>query len=125
MKRREFMLSLSAAIAAADPLYAQQKAMPVIGSLSLFSPPANPADRVRGPIHQGMSEMGFVDGQNIVWEYRWAEFHYDRLPGLAAELVSRNVDVIVTIAGLLPHERPKTLPRRSQSSSPASEIRSV
>ena len=102
MKRREFMLSLSAAIAAADPLYAQQKAMPVIGSLSLFSPPANPADRVRGPIHQGMSEMGFVEGQNMTWEYRWAEFHFDRLPALAADLVSLNVDLILTSGGASP-----------------------
>jgi putative ABC transport system substrate-binding protein len=96
------MLSLSAAIAAADPLYAQQKAMPVIGSLSLFSPPANPADRIRGPIHQGMSEMGFVEGQNMTWEYRWAEGHFDRLPALDADLVSLKVDLIVTIGGAPP-----------------------
>jgi putative ABC transport system substrate-binding protein len=43
-----------------------------------------------------MSEMGFAEGQNMIWEYRWANLHYDRLPALAADLVSRNVDLIVT-----------------------------
>jgi len=102
MKRREFMLLLSAAIAAAGPLRAQQKAMPVIGALSAFSPPANLGDLLRGPIHQGMGEMGFVEGQNMAWEYRWADFHYDRLPALAADLVSRKVDLIVTTGGAPP-----------------------
>jgi len=46
-----------------------------------------------------MSEMGFVENQNVVWEYRWAEGHYDQLPALAADLVSRKVDVIVTTGG--------------------------
>jgi len=54
-----------------------------------------------------MSEMGFVEGKNMMSESRWAELHYDRLPGLAAELVSRNVDVIVTIAGALPAQAAK------------------
>jgi len=99
MKRHEFMLLLSAAIAAAAPLRAQQKAMPVIGALSAFSPPANLGDLLRGPIHQGMGEMGFVEGQNMAWEYRWAEGHFDRLPALAADLVSREVDLIVTSGG--------------------------
>jgi putative ABC transport system substrate-binding protein len=102
MKRREFMLALSAAITASGPLRAQQKAMPVVGSLSSVSPPANLDDLVRGPVHQGMGELGFVDGQNMAWEYRWAEGHYDRLPALAADLVSRGVDVIVTNGGIPP-----------------------
>ena len=45
--------------------------MPVVGSLNAFSPPPNLGDLVRGPIHQGMGELGFVDGQNMVWEYRY------------------------------------------------------
>jgi putative ABC transport system substrate-binding protein len=102
MKRREFMLVLSAAMAAPSLLRAQQKAMPVIGQLSVFSPPANLGNLVRGPIHQAMGEMGFVEGQNVMWEYRWAEWHYDRLPALAADLVSRNVDLIVTGGGAPP-----------------------
>ena len=96
MHRRRFIALLGAAITAARTLRAQQKAMPVIGSLSPSSPPASLGDLLRDPFHEGMSEMGFVEGQNMVWEYRWAEGHYDRLPALAADLVSRKVDVIVT-----------------------------
>jgi putative ABC transport system substrate-binding protein len=96
MHRRRFVALLGVAITAARTLRAQQKAMPVIGQLNPLSPPANLGDLVRGPVHQGMSEMGFVEGQNMMWEYRWAEGHYDRLPALAADLVSRKVDVIVT-----------------------------
>ena len=73
----------------------------MIGQLSPGSPPADLGDFLRrnGAIHQGMGEMGFVDGQNMMWEYRWGEDHYDRLPALAADLVSRKVDVIVTRGG--------------------------
>ena len=53
----------------------------------------------RGPIYQGMGETGFAEGQNMVWEYRWAEFHHDRLRVLAAGLVARKVDLIVTYGG--------------------------
>jgi putative ABC transport system substrate-binding protein len=100
MRRRDFF-ALLGSIGVAWPLgaYAQQKAMPVVGSLSSFSPPANLGDLVRGPIHLGMDEMGFVEGQNTMWEYRWAEGHYDRLPALAADLVARKVDVIVAGPG--------------------------
>ena len=76
--------------------------MPVIGQLSSGQPPPNPGDLLRGPLHQGMGEMGFVEGQNVMWEYRWADNHYDRLPALAADLVSRKVDLIVTTTGTLP-----------------------
>jgi putative ABC transport system substrate-binding protein len=99
MKRREFMLVLSAAVMAAQAVGAQQKAMTIIGWLNPSSPPANMGDLVRGRIHQGLSDTGFVEGQNMVSEYRWAEFHYDRLPALAADLVSRKVDLIIANAG--------------------------
>jgi len=103
MRRRELVLLVGAAMATAPPsLVAQQKAMPVIGWLQPFSPPANPGDLVRGPIHQGLSDTGFVEGQNMVSEYRWAEGHYDRLPALAADLVSRKVDLIITSGGAPP-----------------------
>jgi putative tryptophan/tyrosine transport system substrate-binding protein len=69
--------------------------MSVVGVLSHASPPASLADMLRSPFNQGISEMGFVYGQNVTCECRWAEFHYDRLPALAADLVSRKVDVIV------------------------------
>jgi len=59
--------------------------MTVVGFLVSFSP-LKPCDR--DPVREGMSEMGFVEGKNMMSESRWAELHYDRLPGLAAELVS-------------------------------------
>ena len=102
MHRRRFIALLGAAITAARTLRAQQKAMPVIGWLSSFSPPANFDDWLRGPIHRGLSEAGFVEGQNMMSEARWAEGHYDRLPALAVDLVSRKVDLIITSGGAPP-----------------------
>jgi putative ABC transport system substrate-binding protein len=99
MNRRDLLI-LSAGTAIAWPLAAgaQQKAMPVIGRLSSFSadPNENPA---ANPFNQGLSETGYVEGKNVAFEYRWAENHYDRLPALAADLVSRKVDVILTSGG--------------------------
>jgi len=94
MKRRDFVLLLTGAMTAARRLSAQQKAMPVIGWLSAISPPANLGDLARGSVHQAMSEMGFVEAQNLAVEYRWAEGRYDRLPALVADLVARKVDLI-------------------------------
>jgi hypothetical protein len=74
MRRRDFIALLGGVFSWPFAAHAQQRAMPVIGQLSVFSPPANLGDLVRGPIHQGMREMGFVEGQNMTWEYRWAEF---------------------------------------------------
>jgi putative tryptophan/tyrosine transport system substrate-binding protein len=102
MHRRRFIALFGAVITAARALHAQQKAMPVIGALNGGSPPANLGNLLRNSIHQGMSEEGFVEGQNILWEYRWADFHGDRLPALAADLVSRKVDLIITAAGFFP-----------------------
>jgi putative tryptophan/tyrosine transport system substrate-binding protein len=102
VQRRDFIALLGGVFNWSFAAHAQQKAMPVVGFLSIFSRPANPGDLLRGPIHQGMGEMGFVEGQNMVWEYHWAHFHHDLLPALAADLVTRKVDVIVTAAGLPP-----------------------
>jgi putative tryptophan/tyrosine transport system substrate-binding protein len=102
MRRRELIFLLGGALMAARALRAQQKAMPLIGYLSSFSPPSNLGELGRGPVHQGLGETGYVEGQNMAFEYRWAEGHYDRLPALAADLVSRKVDVIVTIGGTPP-----------------------
>jgi hypothetical protein len=119
MKRRDFVLLLAGAMTTARPLRAQQKAMPVIGYLSVFSPSENLGDLVRDPTRQGMSEMGFVEGQNMVGIPR-GRFNYDRLPTLAADLVSRKVDVIITRGGSASALALKTQPRQSRSSSPAS-----
>ena len=102
MRRRELLLVLGGALMASPVVRAQQRAMPVIGALNIGSPPANLGNRLNGPIHQGMREEGFVEGQNMLWEPRWADFHGDRLPALAADLVSRKVDVIITAAGYFP-----------------------
>src|ERR1700730_14362246 len=100
MRRRELMLLLGGAMTAARALCAQQKAMPVIGYLGVAAP--GPYDPRMAAFHQGLSETGYVEGQNVAIEYRWAEGRYDRLPALAADLVSRKVDVIVASGGAPP-----------------------
>jgi putative tryptophan/tyrosine transport system substrate-binding protein len=96
MRRREFITLLGAA--AAWPLGARaQQAIPVVGFLSAPSPA--PYARYVAAVHQGLKEAGFVEGQNVSFEYRWAEGHYDRLPTMAMELVDRHVAVIVPIGG--------------------------
>jgi putative ABC transport system substrate-binding protein len=97
VRRRDLILLLGGAMITARALRAQQKVMPVIGFLSGTSSGAS-APFAAG-FRQGLSETGWVEGQNVAIEYRSADGRYDRLPALAADLVDRKVDVIATSGG--------------------------
>jgi putative ABC transport system substrate-binding protein len=100
MRRRDFMISLAGAIGGGhSAVRAQQKAMPVIGYLSSTSPMMNAP--VLAAFRQGLSDAGYVEGQNVAIEFRWAEGRYDRLPALAADLVDRKVDLIAATGGIV------------------------
>jgi len=95
MRRRKFITLLGGA--AAWPLGARaQQPMPVIGFLSLGALEAD-TSRMNG-LRRGLAEIGYVEGQNVAIEYRGAQYQYDRLPALAADLVNRQVSVIVAVS---------------------------
>ncbi len=94
--RRELIAALGSAATWPLAVHAQQPAMPVIGYVGTGS---RETDAFRLPsFHQGLSESGYVEGRNVLIEYRWAEGHNDRLPAIMAELVRRKVAVIAVPA---------------------------
>jgi ABC-type uncharacterized transport system substrate-binding protein len=97
MRRREFIAGLGSTAAWPAVARAQQSSMQVVGFLGAPSP--SHYAQYTAAILQGLRETGFVEGQNVAIEYRWAEGQFDRLPALAMNLVSRRVAAIVTIGG--------------------------
>ena len=113
MWRREFIAGLGSMAAWPVVARAQQTAMPVIGRLSQQ---ADDYENVTVPFLQGLKETGYVEGQNVSVEYRYADNQYDRLPALAADLVRRRVTVIVAIGAPPQRWRRRQRPRRYRSS---------
>ena len=96
MKRRELLVLLTGAMAVTRPLLAQQKPIPVIGYLAFGTPDL--AAPLVAAFREGLSETGYVEGQNVAIEFRGAEGDYDHLPALASDLVARKVNLIVATA---------------------------
>ena len=112
MRRRAFIAGLGSAAAWPLPARAQQRRMPVVGFVSGFS--ATDSIEYLAYFRQGLAELGYVGGHNLAIEFRWADGHFDRLPSMVADLVQRQVDVIVipntTATAIAAKEATQTIP---------------
>src|SRR5262245_42238444 len=99
MPTRRFILAATATSWLPRLVRAQQKPVPVIGVLAVASVNTALSQQMLAAFREGLVEAGYVEGRDISIEYRWAEAHVDRLPTLAADLVNRKVDVIITEGG--------------------------
>jgi putative ABC transport system substrate-binding protein len=97
MRRREFITAIGVTAASALTAQAQQPRIPLVGFLSVGS--ANTSALLVASFRQGLQETGYIEGQNITIEFRWADGQYDQLPALASDLVRRQAAVIVTAGG--------------------------
>jgi putative tryptophan/tyrosine transport system substrate-binding protein len=97
VRRRDLLALMAGAVSWTTSLHAQKATMPVIGYLCAESPELF-ASRLKA-FHEGLHEAGFVEGRNVTIDYQWAEGQYTRLPALAANLVARNVDIVVAPGG--------------------------
>ena len=97
MRRRELVLVLAIGLMGARAVRAQQKSLPVIGFLSSRSPEDSLAQMTG--FRQGLAELGYVEGENLAIEYRWARGDYERLTALAADLTGKPIRVLATVGG--------------------------
>src|SRR5262249_38717726 len=100
MRRRDFIVGLGSAVIPRALASAQQLSMPIIGFLSGATEPGN--QNLISPFHRCLGEQGYTEGRNVQIIYRWAAARYDQLPAMAADLIGRQVSLIVTTAGNAP-----------------------